>query len=456
MELQDGNILIIDDDKYVLETARMYLKQKFSCVNIIDNPDDLTNHLKSHDYDVILLDMNFKRGEMDGKEGLFLLQSIKSGNPDISVIMITAYGDVNLAVEAMKEGASDFVLKPWKNEKLYATIMAALELRKSKTKYDRLKRVHEKVAKDIEKGFKDFIGDSPAINRVKDLISKVAETDANVLILGENGTGKELVARALHRLSHRNQEVFIRIDLGAIAETLFESELFGHVRGAFTDAKSERAGCFELADKGTLFLDEIGNLTLPLQAKLLTVIQNRLVRRVGSNKSVSVDVRLITATNMPLYAMAEKERPEFRKDLLYRINTVEIQVPPLRERPEDIPLLIDHYLKVYGRKYGKLNLKMDGNLLKRSKSYTWPGNVRELQHTIEKSIILSEKGKITEEIFFTRNTIDDTHEPVTLERMEKKMIERSIEKNAGNLTKVANELGITRATLYRKIEKFGI
>lgn len=458
MELIDGNILIVDDDMDVLETARMYLKQKFSQVKTIGNPSEIDPLIKANDFDAILLDMNFGRGEMEGQEGIYWLKKIKSISPDTSVIMITAYGDIDLAVETMKEGASDFVLKPWKNEKLFGTIMSSLELKRSRTKYNRLKGAHEKVAKDIDKAFEEIIGISPVMNRTFELIEKVADTDANVLILGENGTGKELVARALHRLSSRKDEVFIRVDLGAIAETLFESELFGHVKGAFTDARIDRAGSFELAKGGTIFLDEIGNLTPPLQAKLLTVIQNREIRRVGSNKTLPVDVRLVCATNMPLYEMAEREKAEFRKDLLYRINTVEIRVPALRERVEDIPLLAEHFTKIYSRKYHKTDITLSEKLMKRMKSYSWPGNIRELQHTIEKGIIMAEKGQIQEGILEAgqKTSKRDIVDIVTLEEMEKRMIEESLNKNKGNLSRVSRELGITRATLYRKMNKFGL
>jgi DNA-binding NtrC family response regulator len=458
MELIKGNILIVDDDRDVLETAIMFLKQKFSKVIGIDDPNDIADLIENTEFDVILLDMNFKKGDMEGREGIFWLKKIRMIDQEVTVIMITAYGDIKLAVEAMKEGASDFLLKPWKNEKLFATILAALELKQSKIALKKLKGAQERISEDIDKTFAEIIGDSPAMTRVFELITKVADTDANVLILGENGTGKELVARALHRLSSRRSEVFIRVDLGSLTETLFESELFGHVKGAFTDARSDRAGSFELASGGTIFLDEIGNLSLPLQAKLLSAIQNKVVKRVGSNKEISIDARLICATNMPLYSMTDKEKPTFRQDLLYRINTVEIRVPNLNERKEDIPLLVQHYLKIYSRKYNKKGLKMDRSLLKKMESYSWPGNVRELQHAIEKGVILSE-GKLIGDhwiVLQESNGDQNMEEPLTLEDMEKVMIEKSIHKNSGNLSKVAGELGITRATLYRKMEKFGI
>ena len=458
MELIDGNILVVDDDSDILDTAIMFLKQKFKNVTGVENPSRVESMIYGQDYDVILLDMNFRKGDMEGAEGIFWLKKIRQIDQDVTVIMITAYGDIKLAVETMKEGASDFLLKPWKNEKLFATILSALELKHSKIALKKLKGAQERISEDIDKPFAEIIGDSPAMNRVFELITKVADTDANVLILGENGTGKELVARALHRLSSRRSGVFIRVDLGSLTETLFESELFGHVKGAFTDAKSDRAGSFELASGGTIFLDEIGNLSLPLQAKLLTAIQSKVIKRVGSNKEISIDARLVCATNMPLYSMTEKEKAEFRRDLLYRINTVEIRVPSLIERNEDIPLLAKHYLKIYSRKYNKKGLKIEGSLLKKMASYAWPGNVRELQHAIEKAVILSD-GKLIEDhgMIIQRGNVDyDANDPLTLEDMEKVMIEKSVLKNKGNLSKVAGELGITRATLYRKMEKFGI
>ena len=436
----------------------MFLKQKFTKVTGIEDPFEIETVITTSEFDVILLDMNFKKGDMEGREGISWLKQIKGIDPEIIVIMITAYGDIKLAVEAMKEGASDFLLKPWKNEKLFATISAAMELRESRNALKKLKGARERISEDIDKPFTQIIGDSPAMKRVYELITKVADTDANVLILGENGTGKELVARALHRMSSRKSEVFIRVDLGSLTETLFESELFGHVKGAYTDAVSERAGSFELASGGSIFLDEIGNLTLPLQAKLLTVIQDKVVRRVGSNRDINVDIRLICATNKPLYELTGKEKPEFRRDLLYRINTVEIQVPALRERIDDIPLLVNHYLRIYSRKYNKEGLRMAPSLLKEMESYAWPGNVRELQHAVEKAVILSEEKIINDPgIFLQKGRVrDDGTEPVSLEDMEKIMIRKSVQKNKGNLSRVAGELGITRATLYRKMEKFNI
>ncbi len=458
MDLKDGNILVVDDDRDILETARLFLKQKFRKVSTLESPDRIDAFLDENEADVILLDMNFGTGEWDGATGKEWLQKIRLKSPFTTIIVITAYRDVNLAVETMKMGATDFIVKPWNNDKLYSTIMSALELKNSKLEITRLREVNKKVAKEIEYSYSELIGRSPVMKHMLGLVEKVASTDANILILGENGTGKELVARAIHRLSLRNNEVFIRVDLGALTGTLFESELFGHVKGAFTDAISDHTGSFELAHGGTIFLDEIGNISMPLQTKLLTAIQNREIRKVGSNKIIPVDFRLICASNMDLQKMAEKDRPEFRKDLLYRINTVEIRVPPLRERAEDIRLLTKYYLGIYRKKYNKPYIKPDASQIKKMMAYKWPGNVRELQHTIEKAVILSDGKIFPESVFYPDQSagrrIQD--EPKTLEEMEKQMIEESIQYNQGNLSRVAAGLGITRATLYRKMEKYGL
>ncbi len=455
MAKQDASLLIIDDDADVLHTARMFLKQEFRKVEITQNPEDIKNIIPEGDTDVVLLDMNFKRGVNDGAEGLYWLEQLLSLDPTLSVIMITAYGEIDIAVNAIKKGAIEFVLKPWNNEKLLVTISSALKLRKSKLEVEKLKGTQQYLTANINKSFSEFVGNSPAMKRVFELISKVAATDADVLILGENGTGKELVARALHNKSNRSEQAFINIDLGAISETLFESELFGHVKGAFTDAKEDRPGSFELASDGTLFLDEIGNLSMSLQAKLLTVLQHRTVKRVGANNYKSVNIRLVSATNMPLYEMVADKT--FRQDLLYRINTVEIKIPPLRERREDISLLASHFLALYAKKYKKDGLSIDKSAISKLQQYSWPGNVRELQHAIERSVILTENKVITDKDFMHFVTAKKKQgEAVTLDEMEKKTIKIAMENNQGNMTKAALELGITRATLYRKMEKYGI
>ena len=391
-----GSILIVDDDRDVLETARMFLKQEFTKVQIEESPENIPALLKSNSFDVILLDMNFKKGVNDGEEGLYWLQQILKIDPQAVVVLITAYGEVDLAVKAMKNGAVDFVLKPWKNQKLLGTILAAQQLRQSKKEIERLKLTQEKLADTLEQPYMDFIGESPAIQRVQEVIDRVSSTDANVLILGENGTGKEVVARAIHRKSTRSNKVFISVDLGSISETLFESELFGHVKGAFTDAKQDKPGRFEIASGGTIFLDEIGNLSLALQSKLLTVLQHRKIQRVGSNAEIPVDFRLICATNMPLNEMIIEKK--FRQDLLYRMNTVEIRVPPLRERIDDIPLLLDYFLQRYSLKYKRVGMKVDKSVINKLKKYPWPGNIRELQHATERAVILNDENDTEDDL----------------------------------------------------------
>lgn len=455
--MNPSKILIIDDDRDVLETARMFLKQEFAIVKLVDDPENLRRTIDVREFDVILLDMNFKKGMNDGEEGFYWLEHIRSVDRDAVVILITAYGEVDLAVQAMKKGAVDFVTKPWKNQKLLATIHAALQIRNSRKEIERLKITQEKLSDDIDGQFTDFIGGSPAIQRVQDLVDRVAGTDADVLILGENGTGKEVVARAIHRRSGRSDNVFITVDLGALSELLFESELFGYVKGAFTDAKQDKPGRFELADGGTLFLDEIGNLSLPLQAKLLTVLQQRKIQRLGSTRETPVNFRLICATNMDLHEMVSTR--QFRQDLLYRINTVEIRVPALRERIEDIVPLSEYFLNRYGQKYKRPGMRIEKSVLTRLRKYQWPGNIRELQHAIERAVILNE-GKVIQTADLLINTgippkpNEDT--PRTMDEMEKQFILESLQKHEGNVTNTAKTLGMTRTALYRRMKKHGI
>lgn len=450
-----ANILIVDDDRDVLETARMFLKQEFTSVDIEENPDKIPGYFDIKDYDVILLDMNFNKGVNDGEEGFHWLSEVLKLDPEAIVILITAYGEIDLAVKAMKLGATDFVLKPWKNQKLLATIISAIKHRQSKKEISRLKASQKQMNADSHQ-LDDLIGQAPSMQRVKDLIRKVGHTDADVLILGENGTGKELAARAIHGQSQRKDEVFITVDLGAISESLFESELFGHVKGAFTDAKADKPGRFELADKGTIFLDEIGNLSFPLQAKLLTVLQNRSIKRVGASKDISVDFRLVCATNMPLVKMVEEQR--FRQDLLYRINTVEIKMPALRERLADLPILTEHFLRSYAKKYQKPALKINPEVIEKLKNYPWPGNIRELQHAVERAVILSEGNRINDEGLFLNSTATAHTIPqaTTLDEMEHNFIVQSLENNEGNVTQTAKALGLTRTALYRRMKKHGI
>jgi len=457
-EKQLGKILIIDDDEDVLLAAKLLLKKHAHEVIIEKNPKKIPFLLNNDSYDVILLDMNFSKDITSGKEGFYWLGEILERDPKAVVILITAFGDVEMAVRALKEGATDFVLKPWQNEKLLATISAAIKLKRSYNEVAKLKQTTRQLEKDISKPFKEIVGESEAIRDVFKLIEKVAATDANVLILGENGTGKELIARALHQRSLRENKVFIGVDMGSITESLFESELFGHKKGSFTDAKEDRAGRFELANEGTLFLDEIGNLSMPLQSKLLTVIQNREVTRIGTSNPVSVDLRLICATNMPVYEMVEEGT--FRQDLLYRINTVEIKLPPLRDRKEDIGMLTDHFIEIYCRKYRKPDKKLGAGTLKKLKSYHWPGNIRELQHAIERAIIMSDESVLLPEDFLLSSRNNETATPkedsFNLEEVEKSVVQMAITKHAGNISKAAKELGLTRAALYRRLEKHGL
>ena len=415
--------------------------------------------LNNDTFDVILLDMNFSQDTTSGKEGFYWLEQILEKDPQAVVILITAFGDVEMAVKALKAGATDFVLKPWQNEKLLATLSSASRLKKSYKEVTQLKQTSKTLQADSSKAFKDIIGESDAIKKVFKLIDKVAATDANVLILGENGTGKELIARAIHTKSLRKDMPFIGVDMGAITESLFESELFGHKKGSFTDAKEDRAGRFEVASGGTLFLDEIGNLSQPLQSKLLTAVQNRKVTRIGSNQEIPVDIRLISATNMPVYEMVQENT--FRQDLLYRINTVEIQLPPLRERMEDMELLANHFVKMYAGKYRKTISGVASTTVAKLQKYPWPGNIRELQHAIERAIIMSDNAQLMPEDFFFLAQKPDTNvslEPdsYNLEDLEKNMIQKVVNKHEGNISKAAKELGLTRASLYRRLEKHGL
>jgi two-component system, NtrC family, response regulator HydG len=456
MSHKEGSILIIDDEEDILFTAKLFLKQHFQVIQTEKNPERALFFLSERDYDVILLDMNFSTGTTTGREGLHWLKKIQEINPAIPVIMITAYADIELAVKAIKEGAMDFVIKPWQNEKLLATVLAAYQLRKTNMEVLQLKQREKVLHADISKHFGEFIGESAAMQKVFSTIEKVAKTDANVLILGENGTGKELVARALHKFSPRSAEPFINVDLGSLSESLFESELFGHAKGAFTDAREDRAGRFEIASRGTLFLDEIGNLSHPLQAKLLTAIQSRQITRIGSNKVIPIDIRLVCATNMPLYDMVAQNR--FRQDLLYRINTVEVLLPPLRDRQEDIPLLVEHFLGVYRKKYNKHSLKLSPVTLKKLEKYEWPGNVRELQHSIERAVIMCDDDSIrpSDFSFSLPESRESEKKSFNLEDIERSAIVRAINKHSGNISHAAKELGLTRAALYRRIKKYGI
>jgi len=458
MGKKSGKVLLVDDDEDVLHAARLFLKQHVETIHIEKSPQTIPALLKNESYDVILLDMNFTRDVSSGSEGFYWLNKILEIDPSAVVILITAYGDVQMAVRAIKEGATDFILKPWQNEKLLATLSAALNLRWSLVEVDSLRSRQKQLSADLDKPFHNFIGVSPAMQQVFATIQKVSKTEANVLILGENGTGKELVARELHRQSPRTNEVFISVDIGSISETLFESELFGHAKGAFTDARENRAGRFEIASNGTLFLDEIGNLPLHLQAKLLTVLEKRCVIRLGTNKPIPIDVRLVCATNMSIQEMVTEKK--FRQDLLYRINTVEISLPPLRERLEDIPLLVEHFLEIYSKKYKKSIIRVSPSALKKLQKYNWHGNVRELQHTIERVVIMSDSEVLQPSDFlFPAPETKEEHlafENYNLKEAEKVLIRKAISKHGGNISQAAKELGLTRTSLYRRLEKYDL
>lgn len=449
----DAKVLVIDDNKSVLSALEILLQFEYKNVQTISNPNQISSFPQLEEIDIILLDMNFSAGVNTGNEGLFWLKEIKKRSPNTSVIMMTAYGAVDLAVRALKEGASDFVLKPWNNERLLTTVKSAYELRQSKQEINKLKKKEHNLKRVINEDKNYIIGNSKALTSVLNLVRKVAKTDVNVLITGENGTGKELIARELHRLSSRKDEVFIGVDMGSIAENLFESELFGHMKGSFTDAKEDRAGKFEAAHQGSLFLDEIGNVSLQTQAKLLSAIQNKSIVRVGSNKSISVDIRLICATNCNLEQMVADGL--FREDLLYRINTIHIEVPPLRERKGDITVLADFFLKKFANKYDKPGLRINNIAQEKLENYPWPGNIRELQHTMERAVILSEGNvlKPTDFLLHAKPSQSFSDGPKTLDEMEFQMITRALEEHEGNYSAAADQLGVSRQTLYNKMKR---
>jgi DNA-binding NtrC family response regulator len=451
-------VLIVDDDAEVLLAAELVLKKQFSCVRTTTDPKQIPQLLAARPVDVMLLDMNFTAGATSGQEGIDWLKTAQSLAPDTKVILMTAYGGVEAAVNAMREGAADFVVKPWDNSKLVATVSSVSRLARADREVTHLRRrqrsLNEYIGQVAGHSSDRIVGESEGLKQVLASISKVAVTDANVLILGENGTGKELVARAIHRQSLRREQVFVNVDLGAISETLFESELFGHRKGAFTDAREDRAGRFEVATGGTLFLDEIGNLSLQMQAKLLGALESMTIARVGSDRPIKVDARVICATNLSPTSLREPGR--FRQDLLYRINTIEIRVPPLRERADDIPLIAAHYATLYARKYNRPEPHLDAAALERLKRYAWPGNVRELRHAIERMVIMSDHGSL--QLDSALFALPSAAEPATLnlEALEKQAIQKAIAQHEGNLSKAAQSLGLGRTTLYRKMTRYGL
>ena len=453
MDLKKATLLLVDDDKDLLTAGRLLLKPKVQQVLVEHHPENLLRLLEKQSVDLVLLDMNFKSTINTGNEGLYWLAQIKERFPLVKVVMITAYAAVDLAVQSLKLGAEDFVVKPWNNEQLLQTLQAALQDKKEKRNLG--------SARTRSYG-SEMIFQSEIMESLQYKIDKIAPTEANILILGENGTGKDLIAQEIHRKSLRHSAPYVKVDVGALTETLFESELFGYKKGAFTDAREDRKGRFEHAQSGTLFLDEIGNISLQQQAKLLSVLQNRQVMPLGSNQAVPIDIRLVSATNVPLKQLADETK--FRKDLVYRINTVEIQVPPLRDRKGDIPLLAKYFLEFYNQKYNRHIQELEEAAMDKLNHYHYPGNVRELQYSIERAVIMSDSNKLrAEDILFSPiENVDTTSEMPTgplshnLEELEKKAIQSVIDRYQGNISKAAKELGLTRATLYRRLEKYDI
>jgi DNA-binding NtrC family response regulator len=454
--MTEARILVVDDNRNVLTALDLLLSREFTGVKCISKPGQILSELQADSYSAVLLDMNYVAGQHTGNEGLFWLRELMKADSDLSVVMITAFGDIELAVTALKEGAVDFVLKPWDNQKLLATMLTAVRLTHSRRKVKTLQKDKASLKSELKGKAKRMIGRSAAMRRVYEVVEKVASTPANVLITGENGTGKELIAWDIHERSDRSAEIMVSVDLGAVPDTLFESELFGHVKGAFTDAGSDRIGRIETAHRGTLFFDEIGNLSLPLQAKLLSVLQNRTIIRLGSTEEIPVDIRLVCATNMNLDAMVEDGT--FRMDLLYRINTIRVELPPLREREEDVLLLAAYFLHNFSTRYNKPGLKMDNKAEAALKKWSWPGNVRELQHSVERAVILAEGKIISEDGFqFSRAASSSTSSfEGSLDEVEARLIGYALKKNGGNMSAVASQLRISRQTLYNKIKKYGL
>jgi DNA-binding NtrC family response regulator len=464
---KDGKILVVDDDEDILIASKLLLKRHYKTVVTCNRPEHIPTMMADHVFDAVLLDMNFGPGESSGAQGFLWLKKILEIDPQAVVVMITAHGGVDIAVDAIKEGATDFIAKPWENQKVIATLSASVKLRRTRSEAEDLKRTNRALAQVVSTPDQPMLGTSGAMKDVFSLIERAAPTDANVLLLGENGTGKELAAREIHRQSKRAGQAFMSVDLGAVTESLFESELFGHKKGAFTDARDDRIGRLQAAEGGTLFLDEIGNLPLHLQAKLLTVLEQRKVTPVGADKSFDINVRVIAATNVPKEKL--KQEDTFRQDLLFRLNTVEITLPPLRDRPSDIPSIAAHYSELYCRKYGKATKAFSENASELLQSYSWPGNVRALRHALERAVILSENDTFKPEDFQlesqpnqpgelaanvpTPNNSTEASDDLNLERLEKRAIEQALKKHRYNISHAAKELGLTRAALYRRMEK---
>ena len=453
MRKKEATILIVDDDEDILFSARISLKKYFAKIITESNSKKIAQHISNNTIDVALLDMNYRIGFEDGKEGLYWLKTIKELSTETTVILMTAFGSVNLAVNAIKQGASDFILKPWTTEKLYAAVNSGVDLARSKRKNTQLSNIQEQKNKEFHQQTEHIIGNSPAMQSAINLVQKVAPTDANVLILGENGTGKYVFAKEVHLQSNRKNHPFIHVDLGSLNENLFESELFGYAKGAFTDAHKDTIGRFELANEGTIFLDEIGNLPLHLQSKLLTVIQNKKITRLGEAKERSINARIICATNAPIHKMVAEQN--FRQDLLFRINTIELNLPPLRDRIEDIKVLANYFLEKLTQKYRKKITTLSTEALKAMQHYHWPGNIRELEHIIERAVIITDANEIelNDLHFSSKNNSNELPKTLNLEATEKLLIQQALQKHHGNISRAAKDLGLTRAALYRRLEK---
>ena len=454
---KSGHILIVDDDDFVLLSIKLLLEPHFKTVQTSNTPERIPAILDRDEIDVLLLDMNFRQGDTSGNQGMFWLKKVIATSPETQVVLMTAFADISVAVETIRLGALDFIVKPWENEKLISTVKTANTVSQEKKKVKSLKSQQRSLVSAINRQHDPMIGESSAMTVVRKSIEKVAPTEAEVLIHGQNGTGKEVVAREIHRQSKRADGIFMSVDLGSLSDTLFESELFGHKKGAFTDAKEDRTGRFEAAAGGTIFLDEIGNLSLALQAKLLTVLQHKKIVRLGSNESIDLDVRVISATNRDLRKMVAEGT--FREDLLYRINTVELTVPPLYDRPDDIQALANYYADKFSQKYQKPYLKLPSSLIEQLQKYKWPGNIRELQHAIERAVIMSEGEVLSIDDFGTllpnhSDGFDFGH--LNLEKLEAWAIRKAIAKHKGNISHAAEELGLSRGALYRRMETYGI
>jgi DNA-binding NtrC family response regulator len=450
MRKKEATLLIVDDDADILFSAKVWLKRFFTTILTADSPQKIKTLIQENELDAVLLDMNYRKGYEDGKEGLYWLDYLQEVSPNTVVILMTGFGDVALAVESLKRGAFDFVLKPWDNDKLYASVNAAVDLARKNKKVEQLEKINQPSTQGI------FESQSVNMKKALNLAGKVAQTDATVLILGENGTGKFIMAQEIFLKSERKNAPFVHVDLGSLNENLFESELFGYAKGAFTGAEKDTPGRFELAHGGTLFLDEIGNLSLPLQAKLLTVLQNHKVNRLGENKERTIDVRVICATNSPIYQMVKEGN--FRQDLLFRINTMEIELPPLRDRKEDVLPMAEFLLEKFKAKYRKTELSLTKSAKTEMQQYAWPGNIREMENVLERAVILADKSEIDAyDLHFSNMDVPmDPQAKLTLEEMEKEMVQQALKRHLGNISKAAEDLGITRAALYRRMEKFNL